>query len=460
MDGQPGHENSHMSLNSGRNVDDFSYSYVDDTNPVLLTETGRNTNRPSLQSLSQWIECPKMPHSYVEFLTENLEEVPTADVLESIGSPVGGIHAVDGISEIQRKAFSSGPDAFSLEPEHGNLKLSASSTEINNHEASASEIFLRQRDRLSVNKFSSAEYAFHAQQNHAFRMQEPKEDDYNVYHLQSKGTFDAPSFWSKPQYRVPKPRAPANDRQRKIRIAEGIKALQELLPNSSELMSFSENVGRTPIIVAELKAIKKGIDVFVSSEWASKGRLIVESDCKLAVEWLKDQATVPSFLSNLVKEIASTISVYEIFVRWIPRCCNCEADKLVKEGIGTVFKSYVILLRAIKSGTLFLLPLVGSYPTRGQANALDDVIDYVKFLQLQIKELSLSRLGGEPTSNPLVFFEGYGHYVLHEQMINEPLEEMMGKLLEINPSAASQLLESRGLHMMPRALIDGLNRSS
>ncbi|XP_039012090.1 transcription factor LRL2-like [Hibiscus syriacus] len=331
MDGQPGHENSHMSLNSGRNVDDFSYSYVDDTNPVLLTETGRNTNRPSLQSLSQWIECPKMPHSYVEFLTENLEEVPTADVLESIGSPVGGIHAVDGISEIQRKAFSSGPDAFSLEPEHGNLKLSASSTEINNHEASASEIFLRQRDRLSVNKFSSAEYAFHAQQNHAFRMQEPKEDDYNVYHLQSKGTFDAPSFWSKPQYRVPKPRAPANDRQRKIRIAEGIKALQELLPNSSE---------------------------------------------------------------------------------------------------------------------------------RGQANALDDVIDYVKFLQLQIKELSLSRLGGEPTSNPLVFFEGYGHYVLHEQMINEPLEEMMGKLLEINPSAASQLLESRGLHMMPRALIDGLNRSS
>ncbi|KAE8673291.1 RNA helicase family protein isoform 2 [Hibiscus syriacus] len=92
-------------------------------------------------------------------------------------------------------------------------------------------------------------------------------------------------------------------------------------------------VGRSAGI-GELKAIKKGIDLFVSSEWAPKGRLIVESDCKLAVEWLEDQATVPTFLTNLVKEIASTMSAHEIIVRWIPRCCNCEADKLAKEGIG------------------------------------------------------------------------------------------------------------------------------
>ncbi|GMI66538.1 hypothetical protein like AT5G64980 [Hibiscus trionum] len=341
MDGQPGHENPYMSLSSGGNVDGFSYDYVDDTNPVLLTAPGRNMSQPCLQSLSQWIDCPKMAHSYVEFLTENLEKVPTADVLKSIGSPVGGMHAVGGINEIQRelehnnerKVFSSGPDAYSLEPEHGNLKLSSAySTEINNHEASASERFLRQHDRpSSLNNFSSSEYEFHAQQDNAFWMQEPKEEDYNVSHFQSKGTFSAPSFGSQPQYRIPKRRAPENDRKRKIRISEGIKALQELLPNSSE---------------------------------------------------------------------------------------------------------------------------------RGQANALDDVIDYVKFLQIQIKELSQSRLGGELTSNPFVFLEGHGHYVLHEQMINEPLEEIMGKLLEINPSAATQLLESRGLYMIPWALVDGLNRAT
>lgn len=145
MDGQPGHENPLMSLNSGGSVNEFSYDYVDDTKPVLLTATGRNTNQPSLQSLSQWIECPKTLHRYVEFLTENLEKVPTADVLQSIGSPIGDIYAVDGVSEQREllhsnegKAFSSGLDGYSLESEQWNLKLSAYPTEINNHEASAS----------------------------------------------------------------------------------------------------------------------------------------------------------------------------------------------------------------------------------------------------------------------------------------------------------------------------------
>ncbi|KAB2056835.1 hypothetical protein ES319_A11G130400v1 [Gossypium barbadense] len=275
MDGQPGHENPLMSLNSDGSVNEFPYDYVDDTNPVLLTPRGRNTNQPSLQSLSQWIDCPKTPHSYVEFLTENLEKLPTADVLESIGSPIGGIHAVDGVSEIQRellhgnegKAFSSGPDGYSLEAGQWNLKLSAYPTEINNHEASASERFLSRN--------SSSEYEFHAQQNHASWMQKPEAEDCNVSHLQSKETISAPSFQSQPLYHAPKSRAAAIDRQRRLRIDESIKALQELLPSSSE---------------------------------------------------------------------------------------------------------------------------------RGLGNALDDIIDYVKFLQLQVKELSRSRLGGEPTSNPFVFF--------------------------------------------------------
>ncbi|KAL6993926.1 hypothetical protein U1Q18_012035 [Sarracenia purpurea var. burkii] len=41
-------------------------------------------------------------------------------------------------------------------------------------------------------------------------------------------------------------------------------------------------------------------------------------------------------------------------------------------------------------------------------------------------------------------------------MLNEPLEEIMGKLLEVNPSAATQLLESRGLAIMPMDLVDPL----
>ncbi|XP_007050662.2 PREDICTED: uncharacterized protein LOC18613390 isoform X1 [Theobroma cacao] len=337
MDVQQGHGNPLMSLNSGGGASDFSYDYVNDSNPHFPMAAGRSENQLSPQSLSQWIDCPKTPHSYVEFLTENLEKVPTSDVLERIGSPVGGVHALDGISEIQRellhnnagKAFSSRLDDYSLESEHGKLKLSAYATNSNNCEASASERFLRPHDRLSVSRFSSSEYESHAQQTRTFWMQEPNEDNCNVFQLQPKETISAFSFLSQPHCSVPKLRASGSDRQRRLRIAESIRALQELLPNPAE---------------------------------------------------------------------------------------------------------------------------------RGQATALDDIIDHVKFLQLQMKELSRSRLGGEPTSNPFVFLEGYGHYALHEQMMNEPLEEMMGKLLEINPPAATQLLESRGLFMMPRALVDGLHR--
>lgn len=94
----------------------------------------------------------------------------------------------------------------------------------------------------------------------------------------------------------------------------------------------------------------------------------------------------------------------------------------------------------------------------GQASKLDDIIDHIKYLQLQIKDLSQSRLVGESTSNPSIFLEGYGHYLVHELMMsNESLEEKMGKLLEGNPLAAIQLLQSRSLFMMPMHLAQGLN---
>lgn len=87
----------------------------------------------------------------------------------------------------------------------------------------------------------------------------------------------------------------------------------------------------------------------------------------------------------------------------------------------------------------------------GKASLMDEIIDHIKYLQFQIKDLSRSRLGGEPSSIPFVFLEGCGHYILDEQQI-ESLEETMGKLLEVNPSIATQLLESKGLFVMPMAL--------
>lgn len=44
-------------------------------------------------------------------------------------------------------------------------------------------------------------------------------------------------------------------------------------------------------------------------------------------------------------------------------------------------------------------------------------------------------------------------------MLNEPLEEMMGKLVEENPAAAAQLLESKGLFMLPLSLAEDLRQA-
>lgn len=92
----------------------------------------------------------------------------------------------------------------------------------------------------------------------------------------------------------------------------------------------------------------------------------------------------------------------------------------------------------------------------GKPAILDDVVDYIKYLQFQIKELSQSRLGGESSGTPFIFLEGYGHYLVEDEVLSEPLEELVGKLLEVNPFAATQLFESKGILMMPMTLAEGL----
>ncbi|XVE79526.1 hypothetical protein DITRI_Ditri14bG0066000 [Diplodiscus trichospermus] len=60
------------------------------------------------------------------------------------------------------------------------------------------------------------------------------------------------------------------------------------------------------------------------------------------------------------------------------------------------------------------------------------------------------------------FSQGFGCYVLNEQMINKPLEEMMGKLLEIYLVAATELFDnsmSAGIYMFAEGTCLQLARS-
>ncbi|KAL8548389.1 hypothetical protein ACS0TY_007636 [Phlomoides rotata] len=87
---------------------------------------------------------------------------------------------------------------------------------------------------------------------------------------------------------------------------------------------------------------------------------------------------------------------------------------------------------------------------------LDIVIDYIRFLQNLMKDICRSRLGGELTSNSVIFLEGHGHYFVQEQTLSGPLEETMGKLVDVYPSAATDMLQSRGLLVMPMTFAEEL----
>ncbi|KAE8730990.1 Isoleucine--tRNA ligase [Hibiscus syriacus] len=104
--------------------------------------------------------------------------------------------------------------------------------------------------------------------------------------------------------------------------------------NGCTLLTFSESIGQAIPPLAELKAIKRGLDIFLSSRWASVARLIVESDCSSAVEWIHSPVLAPIFFLPIVFQISRLISDKVHSFRLIPRECNGEADILAKEGIG------------------------------------------------------------------------------------------------------------------------------
>ncbi|MQM02868.1 hypothetical protein Taro_035638 [Colocasia esculenta] len=108
-----------------------------------------------------------------------------------------------------------------------------------------------------------------------------------------------------------------------------------------------------------------------------------------------------------------------------------------------------------------LQELVPNSTKTDKASMLDEIIDYVKFLQLQVKVLSMSRLGAagavvplitdipaEESSSLLLGPEGY----LQESQDNLALEQEVVKLMESNVTMAMQYLQNKGLCLMPVAL--------
>lgn len=117
-----------------------------------------------------------------------------------------------------------------------------------------------------------------------------------------------------------------------------------------------------------------------------------------------------------------------------------------------------------------LQELVPSVNKTDRAVMLDEIVDYVKFLRLQVKVLSMSRLGGAGAVAPLVTdipislveeegSEGGRTQPAWEKWSNDGTERQVAKLMEENVGAAMQFLQSKALCIMPISLASAIYHS-
>ncbi|XP_061338086.1 transcription factor UNE12-like isoform X3 [Gastrolobium bilobum] len=112
-----------------------------------------------------------------------------------------------------------------------------------------------------------------------------------------------------------------------------------------------------------------------------------------------------------------------------------------------------------------LQELVPSVNKSDRAAMLDEIVDYVKFLRLQVKVLSMSRLGGAGAVAPLVTdiplssVEGGRNQPAWEKWSNDGTERQVAKLMEENVGAAMQFLQSKALCIMPISLASAIYQS-
>ncbi|XWS58347.1 hypothetical protein CRYUN_Cryun08bG0026400 [Craigia yunnanensis] len=116
-----------------------------------------------------------------------------------------------------------------------------------------------------------------------------------------------------------------------------------------------------------------------------------------------------------------------------------------------------------------LQELVPSCNKTDRAAMLDEIVDYVKFLRLQVKVLSMSRLGAAGAvaqlvaDVPLSSVEGDGIeggiQPAWEKWSNDGTEQQAAKLMEEDIGAAMQFLQSKALCIMPISLASTIFRT-
>ncbi|XP_028760848.1 transcription factor bHLH66-like isoform X2 [Neltuma alba] len=122
-----------------------------------------------------------------------------------------------------------------------------------------------------------------------------------------------------------------------------------------------------------------------------------------------------------------------------------------------------------------LQELVPNANKTDKASMLDEIIDYVKFLQLQVKVLSMSRLGGAAAVAPLVADMASeaasdsgqappnGNQTPSSTSANDTItmtEQQVAKLMEEDMGSAMQYLQGKGLCLMPISLATAISTAT
>ncbi|PKU75054.1 Transcription factor UNE12 [Dendrobium catenatum] len=139
--------------------------------------------------------------------------------------------------------------------------------------------------------------------------------------------------------------------------------------------------------------------------------------------------------------------------------------KLIKLLVKSELRSVSLLRRErIAERMRALQELVPNTNKTDRAAMLDEIVDYVKFLRLQVKVLSMSRLGGAGAVAQLVAdiplsqtegdssSDGRTKQQVWEKWSTDGTERQVAKLMEEDVGAAMQFLQSKALCMMPISL--------
>ncbi|KAK8984569.1 hypothetical protein V6N11_047790 [Hibiscus sabdariffa] len=100
--------------------------------------------------------------------------------------------------------------------------------------------------------------------------------------------------------------------------------------NKSTLLTFSLKIGSGPPIMAETLAIKFGWLSFCSSPWVGRLKLVIESDCRVVIEWVKNPNLAPDCFKIWIIGLNKAWVDNDFCLRFIPRHCNTEATLLQK----------------------------------------------------------------------------------------------------------------------------------